>query len=476
MAPMRSRRRDEPLRPMNPPMPLRPPRRRALVAIVAASVLACRAREPPPRRPAHAPISTAAVAPSPAVPGAAWTSSLIVPIAAASTPLEITVHVPAHLDLRRPIHAVVFFHAATVCAAEFTWPGEFDRRLCHRSPGRSAGWGFAALHDIAHTNTVFVVPQLHSGRDGALGRAGAFHIMLDAVARHVTAHLDASAPPLRFAGTVLAAHSLGGHTLLDTLAFPDVARDVRAVLLYDTVGDRANVLLRWWNAPAGPTPRRLVIAYGGVRSAGVLARAVLAATRHRPAGTLVTRVGDLTRDLTQHPMVVMSTTLAHGFVPYPYFTKSLATLGLPTRDVLEPWEVTTPHAPTAITVGSVVEGRLLPPDALEGETRRYRDYALTLPAGACVDVTLTGGPARWEPRGMLDTRLQFFVDGARVLDDDDGIGVDAPGRERFDSRGRWCAPAATRLLVRASSRLGCWHGGAFTLSVRSEGDPQASTQ
>ncbi len=365
------------------------------------------------------------------------------------------------------MHAVVFFHAATVCAAECVWAGAYDRRLCHRSSGPTEGWAFSALHDLAHTNTVLVVPQLHSGRDSALGRSGGFTTMLDAVARHVSAHLDPAAPPLRFAGTVLAAHSLGGRTLQRVLAFPDVAHDVRAVLLYDSLADRPEVLLSWWQAPSPGAPRRLLTLHAGVRAAATLAQGLVAATRHRPPGTLVTRIGDLTRDLREHPMVAAPSRMPHEPIAAFYFTKSLAALGLPTRNVSEPWESAPPRSPVPIAMGATVHDRLLPPDSGEGEARRYRDYALTLPVAACADITLTGGEAQWSPRGHLDTRLQVFVGGARVLDDDDGVGASAPGSERFDSRVRWCATeAATTAVLRASSRLGSWSGGAFTLDVR----------
>lgn len=114
MALMQSRRRDEPPRPVKPLLSLH-----ALVAIVGL-----------------------------------WISSLTVPIAAASTPLELAVHVPARLDPRRPVHS------ATVCAAEFTWPGEFDRRLCHRAPCRKTALQFAPMprHDRP-TATARCVPR-----------------------------------------------------------------------------------------------------------------------------------------------------------------------------------------------------------------------------------------------------------------------------------------------------------------------------
>lgn len=422
----------------------------ALVAI------ACQRRSPPPHH--SSPIVAAPVAaPStPVRPVAAWTDLLTIPVPAASTPLEVAVHVPARLDLRRPVHAVVYFHGGGECAAEFTWAGAFEQRLCHRPPGRGDGWAFSALHDVAHTNTVFVVPQLHTGRDGGLARPGGFRVMLSAVAREVAAR--AGAPPFAFAGTVLAAQSLGGPVLLDALAFADVAANVRAVFLFDTLGARPEVLIRWWKSSPD---HHLVIAYGGVHGAAALAHAVVDGTRPHAPGALVTRVGDFTRDLARAPMVVFPTALPHHLVSHPYFTKSLAALGLPTRDLVEPWELA-PDSTTTLAVGASVEGQLP-----EGDARRSRDYAIALATGQCVDLTLTGGRARWEPRDRLDPRLQLFVDGHRVLDDDDGVGADHPGTERFDSRARWCASAAQTLVARASSRTGAWHGGAFTLAVRS---------
>ena len=132
---------------------------------------------------------------------------------------SVIVHAPAGFDARRPLRLVVFLHGMRGCARVLMGAGP---QRC--GPGRALdeGWGLAGHHDRAHTNTLFVVPQLaymkRDGRPGRFGKPGGFRAFLEELLRGPLAEPLGGARSLSDVARIdLVAHSAGYQTALAIL-------------------------------------------------------------------------------------------------------------------------------------------------------------------------------------------------------------------------------------------------------------------
>jgi hypothetical protein len=93
---------------------------------------------------------------------------------------SVIVHAPTPFDGRAPLKLVVFLHGYSGCIPVLMGRGE---SRCRANEPAREGWDLGAFHDAAHTNTLFVVPQLaymkRDGRPGAFAEQGAFRAFLE---------------------------------------------------------------------------------------------------------------------------------------------------------------------------------------------------------------------------------------------------------------------------------------------------------
>jgi hypothetical protein len=148
------------------------------------------------------------------------------------------VHAPAGFDARAPLKLVVFLHGLRGCATVLMGRGQLR---C--GPGKSLdeGWDLAGHHDRAHTNTLFIVPQLaymkRDGRPGRFARPGGFRDFLEELLRGPLAGPLGGARSLADVARIdLVAHSAGYQTALAILEHGGIEPAlIRSVVLLDSL-------------------------------------------------------------------------------------------------------------------------------------------------------------------------------------------------------------------------------------------------
>jgi hypothetical protein len=129
------------------------------------------------------------------------------------------VHAPAGFDARAPLKLVIFLHGLRGCASVLMGRGPVS---CGPGGAVDEGWDLAGHHDLAHTNTLFIVPQLaymkRDGRPGRFGRPGGFRDFLEELLRGPLAGPLGGARSLADVARIdLVAHSAGYQTALAIL-------------------------------------------------------------------------------------------------------------------------------------------------------------------------------------------------------------------------------------------------------------------
>jgi hypothetical protein len=151
---------------------------------------------------------------------------------------SVIVHAPAGFDARQPLQLVVFLHGLRSCVSVLMAQGS-----AHCGPGtpESEGWDLGRFHDQAHTNTLFVVPQLaymkHDGRPGKFARPGGFRDFLEELLRGPLASALGGMHTLADVSRIdLVAHSAGYQTALAILEHGGIdASRIRSVVLLDAL-------------------------------------------------------------------------------------------------------------------------------------------------------------------------------------------------------------------------------------------------
>ena len=148
------------------------------------------------------------------------------------------VHVPAGFDARAPLKLVVFLHGLRGCASVLMGRGQVR---CGPGKALDEGWDLAGHHDHAHTNTLFIVPQLaylkRDGRPGRFGRPGGFRDFLEELLRGPLAGPLGGARSLSDVTRIdLVAHSAGYQTALAILERGGIEpKLIRSLVLLDSM-------------------------------------------------------------------------------------------------------------------------------------------------------------------------------------------------------------------------------------------------
>jgi hypothetical protein len=148
------------------------------------------------------------------------------------------VHAPAGFDARAPLKLVIFLHGLRGCASVLMGHGQVR---CGPGAALEEGWDLAGYHDQAHTNTLFVVPQLaymkRDGRPGRFGQPGGFRDFLEELLRGPLAGPLGGARSLADVARIdLVAHSAGYQTALAILERGGVEPAlIRSLVLLDSM-------------------------------------------------------------------------------------------------------------------------------------------------------------------------------------------------------------------------------------------------
>lgn len=238
-------------------------------------------------------------------------------------------HAPAGFDARRPLTLVVFLHGYTGCVPVLMGKGETHCRP--QDPARE-GWDLGAHHDAAHTNTLFVVPQLalmqRNGRPGRFGDRGGFRAFLqELLAGPISQQLGSPRTLANVAGLHLVAHSAGYQTALAILERGEVSRLIKSLVLLDALYGETPRFARYVEAHAASglhfvsiyleqgTPRR--------ENQALLRRLRYSLGAERVA---TAEASDLATTVAEHPIVIASGTPPHRLLPATHLAELLRAL------------------------------------------------------------------------------------------------------------------------------------------------------
>lgn len=220
----------------------------------------------------------------------------------------VVVHAPAGVDLSAT-RLVIYLHGWEGCARAFLPDQPVP---CRPGEAPVAGWGLAAVHAAAGTNSVLVVPQLawraRTGDPGRFREPGFAAAWLQALVDEVLV------PQLGLRGVdaveeiVLAAHSGGYLATLQLLRHGELP--VRAVVLLDALYGGGRDVAAWVAAAPG---RRAVSLHTG--HPGTTGQSALLARLARPSLPVAVDPPDLEAAVRAARVVVAPTRYPHGRVP-----------------------------------------------------------------------------------------------------------------------------------------------------------------
>jgi hypothetical protein len=150
---------------------------------------------------------------------------------------DVIVHVPSHFDASHPFDVVVFLHGFSSCARAIVASGA---AACSAGGEVQRGYGLAAAHERAHTNTLLVVPQLAflARRADAprFARAGGFDAMLTELLRGPLREVSGAERTIeQLHGVTLIAHSAGYRASADILSDARRRANVTQLVLLDAL-------------------------------------------------------------------------------------------------------------------------------------------------------------------------------------------------------------------------------------------------
>lgn len=248
---------------------------------------------------------------------------------------EAIAHVPDGLDPSAPIALVVMLHGYSGCARVLVSDAPDAR--CRPRDRPEQGFGWAAAHDAAHTQSVLLVPQLAwRTRDGSPGRftiAGEAARMIDEALLALAAPLGRTLDHGSVASITIAAHSAAFETTLAITRHGGLDARLRSVVLFDALYAGEQSFLDWAAGGTETAPRTLVSLATGGRT-WTLTEAMLATAHRRwPSEALTSETW---------PPVTMPAALAHRVigarvrmphreVPARTLADTLRALGLPQR-------------------------------------------------------------------------------------------------------------------------------------------------
>lgn len=209
-----------------------------------------------------------------------------------------------------------------------------DARCRPGDPPRP-GWGLAARHDEAGTNTLFLVAQLalwaREGSPGRFGRAGAFRTFLDEVLAALEPELGRRVTTADLASITLLAHSAAFESSLAILRAGGVEDRLRHLVLFDALYSGGPAFLAWALAATDARPRTLVSFYGGRGTTSERNRDLARRARRALGAQASTGERASVEHARDHRVVVVRTRAPHGEVPAHHIVETLRALGLPAR-------------------------------------------------------------------------------------------------------------------------------------------------
>jgi pimeloyl-ACP methyl ester carboxylesterase len=238
---------------------------------------------------------------------------------------SVLVHAPPSFDPSLPLRLVVFLHGWNGCARALMRTGPTP---CRDGAQPRLGAGLADVFDEAHSDALFVLPQLafdsHNGSAGRFVEDGRF----SAFVNEMLAALGAKLGPRQIESITLAAHSAGFETTLAVIAHGRV--DVSRVILFDALYVGVPPFVRW---AAQNETRRLVSLYTADARTSLQNRMLAFRARNEIGGDAVAQ--DLDRPLAEqvgaYRVVVARARAPHGLIPARHMPELLAPLGLGAR-------------------------------------------------------------------------------------------------------------------------------------------------
>ena len=246
---------------------------------------------------------------------------------------SVIVHAPAGFDARAPLRLVVFLHGYNGCVSVLMGRGEV---ACKPGDRPREGWDLGRYHDAAHTNSLFVVPQLaylkRDGRPGAFARPGGFRAFLEELLAGPLAPLLGGPRKLADVARIdLMAHSAGYQTALAIMEEGGLAAGLlQSVVLFDALYAETPRFARYVAQHARQGLRFVVISLAnGIpdRESRLLAAALRA--KLGKAQVITTDASGIAQTVALHPIVIAQGKPPHRLVPAAHLAEVLAALHHP---------------------------------------------------------------------------------------------------------------------------------------------------
>lgn len=242
---------------------------------------------------------------------------------------NVVVHVPPKFDARGPLQIVVFLHGFSGCVSVLMGKGP---SRCRAGAPQQVGWDLGRYHDAAHTQTLFVVPQLafmkRDGRPGRFAHQGGFRAFLEELLRGPLVEPLGGPRALRDVARIdIVAHSAGYQAALAILEHGGVDPSlIRSVTLLDALYGEAAGFARYVERHAAELQFVVISLPNGTpaREARRLARR-LTQRLGRDRVTRIDRDG-IADAIADHPIVFAQGRPPHRAMPATYLAEVLAAL------------------------------------------------------------------------------------------------------------------------------------------------------
>jgi hypothetical protein len=242
---------------------------------------------------------------------------------------SVIVHAPPGFDARGPLHLVIFLHGYSGCVPVLMARGE---GRCRPQDPPTEGWDLGSYHDAAHTNTLFVVPQLalmqRNGRPGTFAQRDGFRAFLEELlSGPISEQLGGPRTLADVASLHLVAHSAGYQTALAILERGGVAGLVKSVVLFDALYGETPRFARYIeaHAPSGLRFVSIALERGAPRRENEsLLRRLRRTLGHE--GVVSADASQLAAAVAEHPIVIATGTPPHRLLPATHLAEVLRAL------------------------------------------------------------------------------------------------------------------------------------------------------
>jgi hypothetical protein len=213
-----------------------------------------------------------------------------------------------------PFDLVIFLHGYSGCINVLARTG---RARCTPTSPVERGWGLAAAHDRAGTNTLFLMPQLafrqRNGDPGRLRQDGYARDLVREAFRAAGANVG-NVGLDRVRRIILVAHSGGFDAAGAILAHGRLGPRVKRVVLFDALYGNTSQFLDWVQ---GAPDRSLVSIYNAGRPAEQTRMLVAGARRTRLR--VIEQPASLRNSIRRYNVTAFHTRVAHSDIPARFF-------------------------------------------------------------------------------------------------------------------------------------------------------------